>query len=64
MKIYKKYNTRKNLYLNTIAKNYIIKNKIKCKYYAFLGMSGDKDLVKIDSKTYYFNNETGVIIWN
>lgn len=58
MKIYKKYDTEKNLYYNTIAKNYIIKNKIKCKYYAFLGMSADKDLVKIDGKIYYFDIET------
>lgn len=58
MKIYKKYNTLKNNQYNLLAKKYIEKNKIKCKYYGFVGMSGDFDLVLIDGKIQKFNIET------
>lgn len=58
MKIYKKYDTYKNKAYNELAKEYIEKNRIKCKYYGFIGMSGDYDLVYIDGKTYKFNIET------
>jgi hypothetical protein len=55
MKVYKKYDTYKNKQYNLLAKKYIEKNNIKCQYYAFLGMSGDKDLIKIDGKIFYFD---------
>lgn len=58
MKIYKKYDTYKNKQYNILAKHYIEKNNIKCKYYGFIGMAGDNDLVVIDGKIQKFNIET------
>ena len=57
MKIYKKYDTQKNKPYNELATKYIKKNNIKCKYYGFMGMSGDYDLVSIDGNIYKFNIE-------
>lgn len=58
MKIYKRYDTQKNKQYNLLAKEYIEKNNIKCKYYGFIGMSGNLDLVCIDGKIYRFSIET------
>lgn len=58
MKIYKRYDTQKNKQYNLLAKEYIEKNNIKCKYYGFIGMAGDLDLVCIDGKIYRFSIET------
>lgn len=58
MKIYKKCDTYKNKQYNLLAKQYIEKNNIKCKYYGFMGMAGDNDLVLIDGKVQRFNIET------
>lgn len=58
MKIYKKYDTYKNKQYNLLAKQYIEKNNIKCKFYGFMGMAGDNDLVLIDGKVQKFNIET------
>lgn len=58
MKVYKKYDYYKNRAYNELAKKYIEKNNIKCKYYGFMGMSGDYDLVLIDGKIIKFNIET------
>ena len=43
----------------TILK-YIEKNKIKCRYYGWVGMLGRVDLVKIDGKIRRFHIDTGV----
>lgn len=58
MKIYKKLNTIRDKSYNSLAKEYIIINNIKCKYYGWLGMSGDFDIVKIDGKIRKFNIDT------
>lgn len=58
MKIYKKYDYYKNKIYNELAKKYINKNNIKCKYYGFIGMLGDYDLVLIDGKIVKFDIET------
>lgn len=58
MKIYKKYDTQKNKQYNLLAKEYIEKNNIKCKYYGFMGMAGSCDLVLIDGIVYRFCIET------
>ena len=58
MKIYKKYDTYKNKQYNLLAKQYIEKNNIKCKFYGFMGMAGDNDIVLIDGKIQKFNIET------
>ena len=58
MKIYKKYDTQKNKQYNKLAEEYINKNGIKCRYYGFMGMAGDNDLVYIDGKVYKFNIDT------
>ena len=58
MKIYKKYDTYKNKQYNLLAQKYIKKNNIKCKYYGFMGMAGDNDLVLIDGKIQKFDIET------
>ena len=58
MKIYKKYNTYKNKQYNLLAKEYIEKNNLKCRYYGFIGMAGSYDLVLIDRKVYRFCIET------
>lgn len=41
-----------------IKKEYIEKNNIKCKYYGFMGMAGDLDLVCIDGIVHRFCIET------
>lgn len=56
MKIYKKYNTLKNKPYNEIAKKYLIKNNIKCYYYAFIGMNANIDYIKADNKILKFEN--------
>ena len=58
MKVYKKYDTQENKQYNLLAKEYIEKNNIKCKYYGFMGMSGDLDLVCIDGIVHRFCIET------
>lgn len=58
MKIYKKYDYYKNKAYNELTKKYIEKNNIKCKYYGFMGMAGDYDLILIDGKVTRFNIET------
>jgi hypothetical protein len=58
MKIYKKYDTYKNKEYNLLAKEYIEKNNVKCKYYGFMGMAGSCDLILIDGKFYRFYIET------
>lgn len=66
MKIYKKYNTRKNDFLNETAKNYIKKNKMKCKFFAFVGMGtlcDEKvDYILIDGKIYTFSQDSFKIL--
>lgn len=58
MKIYKKYDTYKNKQYNLLAKEYIEKNNLNCRYYGFIGMAGNYDLVLIDRKVYRFCIET------
>ena len=58
MKIYKEYDTCKNKQYNLLAKEYIEKNNLNCRYYGFMGMAGDCDLVLIDRKVYRFYIET------
>lgn len=58
MKIYKKYDTYKNKQYNLLAKEYIEKNNLNCRYYGFIGMVGNYDLVLIDRKVYRFCIET------
>ncbi len=58
MKIYKKFNTDKNRQYNRLAEEYLKANNIKCKYYAWLGMAGDNDIIIADNNTYRFNINT------
>lgn len=59
MRIYKKYNTQKNKQYNILAKEYIQKNNIKCKYYGYMGMGAVNniymDYVLIDGNVARFN---------
>lgn len=62
MKVYKKLDTIKNKQYNILAKEYITKNNIKCKYYGWVGMAGDFDNVLIDGNIKKFNINTQKIL--
>lgn len=53
MKLYKGYEQGKSW-----ALSHILHNNIRCRYYGWVGMSGDVDLVKIDGVVRYFNINT------
>lgn len=55
MKIYKGYNEKQT---KTYALPHIEHNDIRCKYYGWVGMAGDIDLVKIDGNIRRFNINT------
>lgn len=62
MKIYKKYDSNKNKQYNILAKEYLQKNNINIKYYVWIGMAGDKDIVKTNQGYFYFNINTKKLI--
>lgn len=62
MKLYKKcLNDRYQTY-HDLAKEYLIINNIQCKYYMWVGMCGNIDLVKTDKGLFKFNIETKRVV--
>ena len=59
MKLYKKFeNDNKYKAYHKLAKEYLEFNNIKCKYYGWIGMSKDLDIVKTDKGIMYFDINT------
>lgn len=63
MKLYKKYQKdKKSQQYQLLAKEYLLLNNIKCKYYGWIGMSGNFDIIKTDKGIFRFNiNTKGVV---
>lgn len=63
MKLYKKYEKdSKYMYLHDLAKDYLIFNNIKVKFYAWHGMCNDYDFVKTDKGILCFNIGTKKLV--
>ena len=54
MKVYKGHDL-----LSKVALKYVEKNRIKCRYYGWVAMLGNVDMVKIDGKIRRFHIGTG-----